>query len=137
MTHRKVNHPGTIALCKNYAAGGCPFSSNGCWWRHNQQQKSGTENVDCFICGVTFKTRSEMMRHRKLYHSKAVRQCDLFNQNRFRFENYSCWFLHGESNGSDFKDKDEEMCNIQSDFQKSPQNLDPPLRNRQKKQKLD
>jgi stress-induced morphogen len=137
MTHRKVNHPGTIALCKNYAAGGCPFSANGCWWRHNQQQKSGTDHVDCFICGETFKTRSEMMRHRKLNHTKAVRQCDLFNQNRCRFENNSCWFLHVESNVSDFQDKDEEMCNSQSDFQKSPQNLDPPLRKRQKKQKLD
>ena len=55
-----------------------------------------------------------------------MRNCTDFMQTKCRFKEYSCWFKHENKNSED----DE----FQSGFQKVKQNLEPPLRNEQRKE---
>ena len=35
MTHRKLEHPNTVAPCKNYLVGQCDYEF--CWWMHKER----------------------------------------------------------------------------------------------------
>ena len=141
MTHRKTEHPGSIAFCKNYAAGDCEFSSDACWWSHREQTDKGC--LACFICSKEFKTKTEIMQHRKRNHPKVVRICEKFKENACRYTNTSCWWQHEMDtvNKSDENTIDDEVieeeCNPQSVFRTTSWNLKPPFQNIQKKQKTE
>ena len=143
MNHRKSEHPGTVAVCRNNAAGKCDYSAEACWWSHVEQQKKHPEMINCFICNKIFKSRAEMMIHRKKNHPKVVRPCDMFLKKNCRFRDDSCWFLHASE--SDDKIENEEVDDDviieeqkdQSVFQKLSLNLKPPFKNPLKKQKME
>ena len=54
--------------------------------------KSG--NVNCFICGETFESKNEMMKHRKSKHYGVVKPCFKFSEKQCRFKDEICWFKH-------------------------------------------
>ena len=143
MEHRKTEHPGTVALCRKNVEGICPYSTKACWWSHCQQNSNSIDNIECYICSKTFTMRSDMMRHRKLNHSKVVRQCEMFKRNNCRFKSDSCWFLHEmvvptkDTNEGEEVIMEEEI-NSQSVFQKTSWNMKPPNPpTNQKKQKME
>lgn len=138
MKHRKSEHPGTVAGCRNYAIGKCDFSAESCWWRHAKEQEKNSENSDCYICNKAFKSRAEMMMHRKKNHPNVVRKCEMFLTNSCRYREGSCWFVHEEitvNTGNVEVDDDisKKKENNQSVFGKTSMKLKPPL----KKQKVD
>ena len=40
MDHRKSEHSSTVALCRNYSNGNCPYSNQMCWWTHAEHKES-------------------------------------------------------------------------------------------------
>ena len=48
---------------------------------------------ECHYCEQSFKSRREMMIHRKLMHKEKVKVCFLFNEGKCDYKD-SCWFSH-------------------------------------------
>ena len=94
MNHRKNKHLENVAPCRNHRERRCPYSDDKCWWNHNENQQEQEEHFKCFFCGKTFKSKTELMSHRKREHGQAVKTCFKFTQNDCMFKDESCWFNH-------------------------------------------
>ena len=99
MIHRKQKHKNKVADCKNYQEGKCLFTEEKCYWNHSHEDKEISDQVKCFIRGENFKSKNEMMIHRKNRHERMVGICRKFDVNNCRLQKQFCWFVH----------KDEEM----------------------------
>ena len=136
MEHRKNKHIQTVAVCQKYRVGKCIFSSKKCWWKHEEESENKTmeREFSCFNCRKTFKTKSEMMVHKKWLHKNTVQNCNLFIDDKCPFNDKSCWFIHEDVNEGQNEDEDtsevenvEECSNTeQSGFQDVLENLKPP-----------
>ena len=126
MMHRKSNHINAVAFCKNYKNGECRFTSEACFWNHEKSEH--TDGVACYFCGKVFRTKREMMIHRKREHKSLIENCQQFLQGICRFQENFCWFIHSRETESSLSSKSEEFDNFQrSVFQKESTNLEPPL----------
>ena len=65
-------------------------------------------NIECHYCEEKFKTKKELMIHRKLTHSEKVQFCAHFSEGKCDFKD-SCWFSHDISKR---KDLPEYKCNV-------------------------
>ena len=136
MDHRKIEHTKTVAYCRNNPEGNCMYSSKMCWWNHdtNPRGNRAEEEFRCFICNETFQEKGNMMAHRKKTHRNAVRDCNLFIDDKCKFNDESCWFNHDET--VDEHSEENETSNeetIQPVFQKFQENLEPPIAKQQRK----
>ena len=133
MNHRKAKHITRVAQCKNYIAEKCNFSALKCWWKHEERQENCEERFDCFLCNETFKSKMELMTHRKKKHLNMIRQCQQFYQNSCRYTEESCWFKHETEERDTDKQGggNEKLINSDSVFREVPANKKPPIsRNR-------
>ena len=137
MNHRKSLHSETVANCRNFMNGNCPYSDEMCWWNHNKKQN---ESIKCYICSNTFENKTLLMSHRKINHGQLVKHCSQFQQNNCRFRSQACWFKHDEENDKEREDDDITMNDVRNErqsqpvFQKVSDNLDPPISKPEKKQ---
>ena len=135
MDHRKSEHISTVAQCRNYSNGNCPYSNQMCWWIHADQCESehSRDSVKCYNCSKTFVTKGGMMTHRKNDHKTVVRDCNQFMDGKCRFKEEACWFNHNAV--FDDEDEQENMNNgiKQSVFQKVQENLKPPFQSQNSK----
>ena len=133
LSHRKSKHGETVAICRKYLEGRCPFSIEKCWWNHKQMGETKASSFNCYVCSETFGTKTNMMQHRKRYHRELVSKCNNFSQNKCIFAETSCWFLHEEKemeiSGSHQNEKKEmNDCDPkESVFQKVFRNIRPPI----------
>ena len=134
MSHRKQEHPNTVAFCKNKPIGTCRFNADTCWWRH-EEKETGQQvgGIKCFICNQNFETKADMMIHRKCFHRSMVRKCTDFLKNQCRFQEKFCWFVHDNEdmeidNNIETENDPKEMEDneINSVFQKAKGDLKPP-----------
>ena len=95
MNHRKQKHPNTVAACQQNMENRCKFSSEKCWWNHEFRNISS--EMSCFNCSQTFKTRGELMLHRKKEHVEKVKICWNFVSSKCQFAEDLCWFRHCNS----------------------------------------
>ena len=95
MNHRKQKHPSLVPFCEKYKESDCKYSSEMCWWRHVITSDNDSR-FKCFTCSKNFKTKGELMVHKKREHVSSVKTCENFKQNTCRFRSEFCWFLHGE-----------------------------------------
>ena len=127
MNHRKQNHLSTVAFCKNNLKNDCRYSNEMCWWRHEGTENSG--QTSCFNCDKRFKTKGEMMIHRKKEHITEVRICMNYQKNNCRFRSSFCWYLHEEENmdvEDNFDNKKTHEPNKEEEiFQSEKEILDP------------
>lgn len=56
----------------------------------------GDGAIDCYYCDDSFKTKREMMNHRKTIHADKVNTCSNFSEGHCEF-NESCWYKHSTS----------------------------------------
>merc|ERR1711947_3586 len=56
MQHRKTEHKSSVAPCRKFSVGECPYNENKCWWNHTDKENL-SENVQCFICSKTYKSK--------------------------------------------------------------------------------
>ena len=134
MYHRKQKHIQFVAYCKKKIEGNCPFSDEKCWWNHQNKNKASPLEIECFICGEIFESKSSLMRHRKLKHPTLVKRCDKFIKNDCQFQDSYCWWLHeeeamelDESTNDDKKEEDEKENSLPV-FQKPSLNIKPPFK---------
>ena len=66
------------------------------------------------------------MLHRKNEHSDMVRNCTDFSEAKCNFKEDSCWYKHVKINSNKYA--------FESGFQNAKENLEPPLRNQQRKE---
>ena len=133
MIHRKIKHTSLVAQCKNYEERTCTFTPESCWWIHGTNLNR-FNNVQCYICSETFKTKSDMMRHRKQYHASMIKLCEKFLQGKCPFQDQFCWFIHSQTkttnsvtrkNGSE-SIEDAMETEENSDFQEQIEKTKPP-----------
>ena len=105
MHHRKLEHPNTVATCRNYLEEKCVFSTDKCWWIHRERDQA---KIECYFCEKTFDTKSKVMTHKKKEHIKTVKPCQLFLEFKCERGDEVCWFKH------------ENLCNL--DFREVPKN---------------
>ena len=130
--HKRDKH-GSDQDCKFYKQGRCSFPDSECWNRHTQnnvvpKQDHEPGSIKCFICKKMFKTKPQMMLHRKEDHPDRVRQCK--NQPQCGFT--KCWYMHSlaENENVDQNEQDKTVNSehhIDSNFQKVPTPPNPPL----------
>ena len=97
-----------------YLCGDCDYVAN-CMHDFNDHTHSpeGFEDYDdtlftCNFCDESFKTLSEVMKHKKDIHTSSVQHCKQYLENDCSFGE-NCWFLHCES----FKNSDPSFkCNL-------------------------
>ena len=85
-----------------YLCGDCDYVAN-CMHDFNDHTHSpeGFEDYDdtlftCNFCDESFKTLSEVMKHKKDIHTSSVQHCKQYLESICFFGN-SCWFIHSES----------------------------------------
>ena len=128
MNHRKAKHITSVAQCTTNIEGRCTFSAAMCWWKHEERKTNPEENVDCFVCNETFKSKTELMIHRKKEHFNIVRQCLQFSENNCRYQEKSCWYKHGiEHRNNDISNQQNKEVESSSVFQKASMNKKPPI----------
>ena len=142
MNHRKESHRHAVALCKNYQDGKCPYNSEKCWWNHCQKSTldEETDVVACYNCDEKFKSKSDMMMHRKSKHEELVHACFNFLESNCRLQDSFCWFLHKEKDLETDEDKSKNNKKFTSEqensvFWKVSGNKEPPLMKSNLKQK--
>ena len=136
MQHRKKEHKSLVAPCRKYAVKMCPYIEETCWWNHNEKGPE-PEKTQCFICGETFKSKGELMRHRKKEHLSIVRQCDRLREGKCGFQDEFCWFRHDNkdqihnktSEDMDIGSENEDSKDSELVFHKAKGKLKPPLKN--------
>ena len=110
MSHRKSEHPNTVAPCRNYLEGHCNRGYDSCWWNHKDGEQA---KIERYFCDKTLYTKHKVMVHRKIEHPRTVKICRQFADSKCPFNDETCWFKH---------EKKPEM-NANSDFQESMVNL--------------
>ena len=146
MVHRKQKHRNSVAPCQNYSKGKCPFSPESCWWIHEEISEKRDETVSCYTCDDTFKSKNEMMKHRKSMHEDFVKPCNRFLRNECQRQDKFCWFIHKEEGmetdnlekQEESKDNNqEEASKFESVFQKVLGDLEPPNLKEPMKKKME
>ena len=78
-----------------------------------------------------FKTKADIMIHRKKEHQETVKPCSQFQSGTCRFKSDSCWFDHEINKTNQMGKKTFENMRKQSDneqvFQEVLENLKPPI----------
>ena len=116
-----------VGVCKKFIAGTCPFTSSACWWRHDDS-KDDKSSFCCYICEKTFTSRTDMMNHRKKYHTDMVPKCNQFERGVCKFQSQFCWFQHVENENDNLNmEDDSKISDTNLDFHKVTKNHDPTL----------
>ena len=62
--------------------------------RHKLLIHANKNDIRCRICGETFKSKADLMSHRKIEHTKSVAFCKNFKEGECTFSNEGCWWNH-------------------------------------------
>ena len=133
LSHRKNKHIETVAVCRKFSEGRCQFSPEKCWWKHERADEHKNNSASCYVCNENFETKSTMMIHRKNNHKELVSKCNNFSNNKCKFADNACWFLHEEiymeidENDKNEKRKRDENKQTESVFQSVFRNIKPPI----------
>ena len=134
LQHRKKEHYSSVAPCKKYAENNCPYKNETCFWNHTKTSES--ENIQCFICGKTFRNKIEIMKHRKLEHIEFFKVCNKYQEGKCGFQESFCFFKHDKKEQIDVEPVEDmdvvtetEAVVAESVFHKTPIKLKPPLKN--------
>ena len=130
MNHRKIKHVSSVAPCRKFLSGDCSRTSEACWWSHGKIENDA-QSINCFICGKTFKAKTELMSHRKQDHASHVEPCHKFSRGECPFQDKFCWFKHGSKIIENTENKtnadDLEKYENMSVFQEATKPAKPPI----------
>ena len=95
MIHTKHNHEESVPHCVKYLETSCEFSNN-CWFLHDESLRESKATFKCNFCENMFKTKYQLMRHKKIKHVQKVKMC-INEKKGCKFGHEKCWFLHNEN----------------------------------------
>ena len=99
MEHRRDEHNSGNKVCRYFKDGTCYFMNEekgGCWYLHTNEKihLNQTQNeFDCKSCNKIFKSKSEVMNHRKEKHEDEVPLCNDIKDGKV-CSRRRCWFSH-------------------------------------------
>ena len=113
MNHRRDNHPLSRRQCRYDLEDNCSYSSEECWYRHNtsrsEKQMHGTKSLSegkvsekrsekytCHSCKEEFRTKNNLMMHKKKSHPENCMLCEHFVSGECTRDK-DCWYLHEQS----------------------------------------
>ena len=94
MRHTKISHMDKAQHCLNFLEGSCRYSEN-CWFLHDDDFKKSEPTFTCKYCDERFKTKTQLMHHKKTNHIEKVVRCTNENEN-CKYGSENCWFLHNK-----------------------------------------
>ena len=129
--HKRDKHE-RKPICKFYNQGDCRFPEKDCWNRHTKSNIEKTQTneakaIECYVCKNTFKTKHEMMLHRKNNHQDRVRPC----KDELNCGFTKCWYIHSTNDNTNL-DKTNIEKNVEGEhlnkenFQGVPTPPEPP-----------
>ena len=66
-----------------------------CWFSHEKAKVNMTQySLKCNICDLTFNSRPEYLKHRKLVHIDLVPECKNIKEGACQYGDTNCWFKH-------------------------------------------
>ena len=77
MSHRKEEHP-SHKKCRYYSKGECAFSSEDCWYLHEDKVSNAESSLNtvtefqCFVCNNTFMSKYDLMQHKRKHHPSKI-----------------------------------------------------------------
>ena len=131
MIHRKNKHPNSVAPCRKYAIGDCYFTSESCFWSH-ENKENGSQSVNCYICDKTFQSKIQVMNHRTMSHPTYIETCVKYLKGECPFQSKFCWFKHTEAPTKSLEEGNVVKDNF-SVFQKATKTSKPPLKPQENK----
>ena len=95
MNHRKTEHPSN-KKCRYFQIDQCRFNAESCWYKHitEEEKESDQSQEKCNQCELYFKTKSDLMKHKKSIHSEKVTTCRNYRQGVCNNGDDNCWFSH-------------------------------------------
>ena len=100
MIHRRGSHPERIRTSKRT----CAYKDSVCWYNHDLSQEEDSKETyhaeteyRCKFCESVFKSKTELMRHRKVNHPQVILKCRDFDQGFCRFQEDDCWYNHSHN----------------------------------------
>ena len=90
MIHKKNIHPETCMPCEQFAAGKCTREKE-CWYLH--KSVNSFQFHTCHTCKEDFRTKSDLMLHKKQVHPETCKPCEQF-VNGDCPRNDQCWNIH-------------------------------------------
>ena len=95
MKHSKREHSKSVSICWNFLAGCCEYEDSFCWFVHEKTLVNMMCTLlTCNICDLTFKSRQEYLKHRKLFHVEIVPECKKKMDGTCQYGDAKCWFKH-------------------------------------------
>ena len=95
MKHNKTKHTENVSVCWNFVAGFCQYEDSFCWFAHEKAKVNTNQcNSKCNICDLTFNSRPEYLKHRKLVHIDLVPECKNIREGACPYGDTKCWFKH-------------------------------------------
>ena len=114
MDHRRDQHKDQIKRCRYFLKGICEFEDETCWYRHVDSQNEGAE-AKCSFCDEVFKSKSELIVHRKNIHAqKKVILCRDYQRGSCRYPEDECWYRHVPSSELKMGNRSSIFQNAQS-----------------------
>ena len=83
------------------------FFGDSCWFKHNESKQ--VAEFKCIYCDSTFKSKSDLMSHRKREHPNKVNQCKNEQNEKCIHGPKSCWYKHTDKHteNNDINQNDE------------------------------
>ena len=117
MYHLKLMHEEMVLPCKYFIQGTCMFSDDTCWNSHKENQARNITQLSefkCKYCESIFKSKNDLMKHRKKEHLSKTALCRYNSKNECKHGDL-CWFNH-ETNTKSI-DKNEKTREALSHFE--------------------
>ena len=131
MIHRKQKHPNSVAPCRKYIIGDCTFTSESCFWSH-ENKENGSQSISCYICDKTFQNKHQVMNHRKLSHPTYIEPCVKYMKEECPFQSKFCWFKHTDKH-TETSEEENVATDNDSVFQEATKIPKPPLKPQENK----
>ena len=106
MTHRKLEHPELINICRYFLQGNCAFDDKICWYSHKINKNTSSQlaqtlkEFNCGFCKKVFKSKPDFMMHRKIEHAQNISKCKEELYGVCRFSSEECWYKHQEKSSN-------------------------------------
>ena len=104
MNHRRDSHGKSKRECRYKNDEKCNFGDEQCWYNHNneilnQNHESQKEEIKCNICDLSFTSKADLLKHRKIEHIEHVPICRTIKLGKkCRFSEDECFYIHNKSN---------------------------------------
>ena len=110
MNHTKILHVEKTKHCTNFLDGACRFNER-CWYLHDEKFKQSNPTYTCNHCDSNFRTKTQLMHHKKLFHIEKVLKC---SNEKCKYGSEKCWFLHAENIEQAYKNaKNANLDNVE------------------------